>query len=98
MGGQAALAQDTTSLPEYKPSTASPLGRALTSPHCHLRVEDYGDRKGTAAFPKKKEPINLLQSTELFPMAVLSLLRNHRNDGKISGVFLAAFIQKLVPR
>lgn len=54
MGGQAALAQDTTSLPDCNPNTSSLLDRALTSPHCHLRVKDYGDRKGITAFPKKK--------------------------------------------
>ena len=59
----------TLPLPDYNLNTASLLDRALTSPHCHLRVEDYGDRKGITAFPKKKEPINLLQSTELSPVA-----------------------------
>lgn len=89
MGGQAALAQDTTSLPDCNPNTSSLLDRALTSPHCHLRVKDYGDRKGITAFPKKKKSLlTCCRALSFFLwQTVLSLLRSHKNNGKIPGMF-----------
>lgn len=55
MGTPLPLAEYSTSLPDL--NTASFLDRALVNQHCHLRIEDYDDRKAMTVFPQEKKRV-----------------------------------------
>lgn len=98
-GTPSALAENSTSLPDCNLNTASFLDRVLVNQHCHLRIENYDDRKVMTVFTQeKKEPANPMQSTELFAVTkYCSCSWIAKTMQKSKECFLATVTWKLVP-